>query len=368
MISSSSALRRIVLKQYVLLRRRLISSSSFIGQQQRRFHWQYSSNVSSLATITYAGVVVAGLMASNYALDDVNSDDDRNDKIETERQQETSSKHDPIFEATSSSKVDATDLKSLIDSLLDHPSFATHYSDATSCEAATASGDFVDRTPNRMTGRFPSSLRRHQTIQRMQNTAVKDTLESNYIIEWNTPLGEGSFGQVYFATDKRTGEELAVKKISKQCTDNVSFQREMDALLHLRNHNGHPHICGLRENYDEGSFYYLILDLVCGGEMFDQLCTNGAYSEADAARLIREVANALAFLHGIGIVHGDMKVRIFFHFISFLFLRFHCGGRYVPRLTFYLFFIFAIYMFVVIEAGESNVIITEFIGCCYKGC
>jgi serine/threonine protein kinase len=44
-----------------------------------------------------------------------------------------------------------------------------------------------------------------------------------------------------------------------------------------------------------------------GGEMFDQLCSRGAYSEADAARLIREVASALAFLHGIGIVHGDMK-------------------------------------------------------------
>jgi serine/threonine protein kinase len=43
--------------------------------------------------------------------------------------------------------------------------------------------------------------------------------------------------------------------------------------------------------------------------MFDHLCQNGAYSEADAARLIREVSNALAFLHGIGIVHGDMKVR-----------------------------------------------------------
>jgi serine/threonine protein kinase len=31
------------------------------------------------------------------------------------------------------------------------------------------------------------------------------------------------------------------------------------------------------------------------------------YSEADAARLLREVASALDFLHGIGIVHGDLK-------------------------------------------------------------
>jgi serine/threonine protein kinase len=41
--------------------------------------------------------------------------------------------------------------------------------------------------------------------------------------------------------------------------------------------------------------------------MFDHLCTHGAYSEADAARLIREVASALAFLHGLQTVHGDLK-------------------------------------------------------------
>ena len=51
----------------------------------------------------------------------------------------------------------------------------------------------------------------------------------------------------------------------------------------------------------------MVLDLISGGEMFDQLCSEGAYSEADAARLVREVANALAFMHGIGIVHGDLK-------------------------------------------------------------
>ena len=40
---------------------------------------------------------------------------------------------------------------------------------------------------------------------------------------------------------------------------------------------------------------------------FDHLIEHGAYSEADAARLLREVSSALAFLHGIGIVHADLK-------------------------------------------------------------
>ena len=44
--------------------------------------------------------------------------------------------------------------------------------------------------------------------------------------------------------------------------------------------------------------------------MFDHLVDNGAYSEADAARLIREVASAVAFLHGIDVVHADLKPEV----------------------------------------------------------
>ncbi len=100
---------------------------------------------------------------------------------------------------------------------------------------------------------------------------------------------------------------MAVKKIAKNFTDDVSFQREMNALLHLRKNGGHPNIYSLRENFNEGNYYILVFDLVSGGEMFDHLIRQGAYSEADAARLVREVASALAFLHGIGCVHADLK-------------------------------------------------------------
>jgi hypothetical protein len=152
-----------------------------------------------------------------------------------------------------------------------------------------------------------SSLRRHQTIQQMEKTATKVSFKEQYDVNWSDPLGEGAFGSVHTAIERRTGEVVAVKKISKEYTDNVSFQREMDALLHIRQSGGHPNICGLRENYDEGQFYYLVLDYVSGGEMFDHLCIQGPYSEADAARLIQETASALAYLHGIHIVHGDIK-------------------------------------------------------------
>ena len=152
-----------------------------------------------------------------------------------------------------------------------------------------------------------SRLARYRTQQNMENSSTKKGVEDKYKIRWNRPLGEGSFGTVFPATDRNTGEQVALKKIPKKFTDDVGFQREMDALLHIRSAGGHPNICALRENFDEGKHYYLSLDLITGGEMFDHLVKSGAYSEADASRLIREIASALAFLHGIGVVHGDMK-------------------------------------------------------------
>lgn len=164
----------------------------------------------------------------------------------------------------------------------------------TSCEGAFLSNPFP-------------RLRRHSTVEQLEKTATKSSLESSYNVDWNNPLGEGSFGKVYSAVDKKTGERVAVKKISKTFTDDRAFQREMDALLLLRESGGHPNICGMRANYDEGEYYYIVMDFVGGREMFEQLCCNGPYSEADAARHVREAASALAFLHGMGIIHTDIK-------------------------------------------------------------
>jgi len=154
-------------------------------------------------------------------------------------------------------------------------------------------------------------LRSRQTVRRMEQDSVKGhTLESRYAVDWRSPLGQGSFGVVYLGMDKESQEPVAVKKISKKHTNAAELQLEMRALLHLRDSGGHPNICSLRENFSEGGYYYLILDLVAGGELFDALVSQGAYSELDAARHIREAASALAFLHGTGIVHCDLKPEV----------------------------------------------------------
>jgi len=157
---------------------------------------------------------------------------------------------------------------------------------------------------------FLFELSRHGTIRKMESNRAMNSLHDSYDIDLGAPLGEGTFGSVYLATHRETGEKFALKKISTAATDDAAFRREIAALLHLRGAGGHPNVCGLREHFEgvgPAGDYCLVLDLVSGGEMFDHLIGSGPYSEADAARLMREVASALSFLHGIGVWHNDLK-------------------------------------------------------------
>jgi len=157
------------------------------------------------------------------------------------------------------------------------------------------------------TALVPNTSHRQKIMARFNRTSSRSSLESEYKIDWHNPLGEGGYGSVYMCTNRKTGTKHALKKIPKVYTDDSSFQREMDALLRVRESGSHPNICRLKENFDERGSYFLVLDLISGGEMFDQLCQDGAYSEADAARLLMETSSALAFLHGVGLVHADLK-------------------------------------------------------------
>jgi hypothetical protein len=61
------------------------------------------------------------------------------------------------------------------------------------------------------------------------------SFEDKYDVNWTAaPLGEGGFGTVHLATNKKTGEKVAVKKINKENTGAEDFQREMRALMQIR--------------------------------------------------------------------------------------------------------------------------------------
>lgn len=49
---------------------------------------------------------------------------------------------------------------------------------------------------------------------------------------------------------------------------------------------------------------------VSGGELFDRIVEKGFYTERDASQLIHQILDAVKYLHDMGIVHRDLKVRL----------------------------------------------------------
>ncbi|NWS77872.1 KCC4 kinase, partial [Crotophaga sulcirostris] len=69
----------------------------------------------------------------------------------------------------------------------------------------------------------------------------------------------------------------------------------------------HPFQIKLKEIFETPSEIALILELVTGGELFDRIVERGFYSERDAAHVVKQILEAVSYLHANGVVHRDLK-------------------------------------------------------------
>jgi len=119
-------------------------------------------------------------------------------------------------------------------------------------------------------------------------------------------LGRGAFSVVKSGISKTTKKKCAVKCISKKLIDKKEMtllEREIDIMRKLR----HPHIIQLIEVVDTPDTLYLALEYASGGELFDAIVNRGSYSETDAAKLIKQILEAILYIHNHGIAHRDLK-------------------------------------------------------------
>jgi serine/threonine protein kinase len=63
----------------------------------------------------------------------------------------------------------------------------------------------------------------------------------------------------------------------------------------------------LYETFDEGSDFYIVTELVEGGELFDRIVSKAHYTEKEARDLIKSLLETLNYMHTTGVVHRDLK-------------------------------------------------------------
>lgn len=141
-------------------------------------------------------------------------------------------------------------------------------------------------------------------LKNIKKKPPQTNFELNYFVE--KELGKGAFATVKQVTRKSDNKKFAVKIIDRKRAKGQedSIHEEIEVLKQL----SHPHIVAMGDLYETPKFYYLVMELATGGELFERILARGFYTERDAATLVKQLLSALVYIHDeVGIVHRDLK-------------------------------------------------------------
>jgi calcium/calmodulin-dependent protein kinase I len=145
--------------------------------------------------------------------------------------------------------------------------------------------------------------KRHENLMESKDAQASRDFKAKYDVAH--VLGTGAFSEVRLATNISTGEKVAVKIIDKdKCKGKEGMIETEVRILQRMNH---PNIVKLYEKFDFGNKIYLIMELVTGGELFDEIVGRGSFPESEAAVVVAKILDAIRYLHNMGIVHRDLK-------------------------------------------------------------
>jgi serine/threonine-protein kinase len=146
------------------------------------------------------------------------------------------------------------------------------------------------------------AIPRHVTTDLREH--LETALGAAYAIE--RELGGGGMARVFVATERAFGRQVVLKVLRPEIAEAVSverFRREIQLAARLQ----HPHIVPLFGGGEADGALYYTMPLVEGESLRTRLLAQRELPVAEALRLAREVAEALAYAHARGVVHRDIK-------------------------------------------------------------
>lgn len=119
-------------------------------------------------------------------------------------------------------------------------------------------------------------------------------------------LGAGSFGIVRTAKYKPTDEKVAVKILLKEALSTDSRKMLYDELKILQKLH-HRNIIAFKDWFESNEKFYIVTQLATGGELFNRIVQKGNFAEADAIKIVRQLLDAIKYIHSQNIIHRDLK-------------------------------------------------------------
>jgi serine/threonine-protein kinase len=120
-------------------------------------------------------------------------------------------------------------------------------------------------------------------------------------------IGRGGMGVVYRATDESLERTVALKLIAPELTTNPDFRERFKRESRLAASIEHPNVIPVYAAGETEELLYLVMRYIRGTDLRAVLETEGALEPARGARIVAQVASALAAAHRRGLIHRDVK-------------------------------------------------------------
>lgn len=140
-----------------------------------------------------------------------------------------------------------------------------------------------------------------ETLRKASVELTPLTLEGYQVHE---EIGRGTYGVVWRATRLKTGQEVAVKTLDESKGLNWDYlRRELAMLIDLEEH---PHTLTILDAQLDSSPPLIVMPLAEGGSL-EKAINNRGFSLRQKERWIRQMVEALDFIHSRGVIHSDLK-------------------------------------------------------------
>jgi serine/threonine protein kinase len=134
---------------------------------------------------------------------------------------------------------------------------------------------------------------------------VAQVLSANYELE--SEVGRGGMGIVYCARDRRLKREIAIKvlppELSFRADIRQRFLREAETAAQLN----HQNIVPIYTVEERDNLVYFVMAYIKGDNLGQRLQQHGPMPPVEVRRILREVAEALAYAHNRNVIHRDIK-------------------------------------------------------------
>ena len=133
----------------------------------------------------------------------------------------------------------------------------------------------------------------------------QSALAGRYSIE--RELGRGGMGIVYLAREVRLDRPVALKLLPPSLSAKPGLRERFLREARMAAKLSHPNIIPIHAVDEVGEYVFFAMAFVEGETLTERVRRRGPLAPSDAARVLREVAWALAYAHGQGVIHRDVK-------------------------------------------------------------